>query len=180
MIEKVSGYSRNPCSLNRERDAAFAAKLLTLPIGFFFRVDGAFASISWRRECVRGGFAPSANELSWFYKGFRQSARPEAFPKCESSRSVLFPIQRTRVTWATWDVLYLLFSLATAIAGCMSNVTITSLWVRFGLSARESPLASRTNKTHSAWVSSALRDVHIILDTNKRIQNDVTIFSLLI
>ncbi len=25
MIENVSGYSRNPCSLNRERDAAFAA-----------------------------------------------------------------------------------------------------------------------------------------------------------
>ncbi len=25
----------NPCSLNRERDAAFAAKLLTLPTGFF-------------------------------------------------------------------------------------------------------------------------------------------------
>ncbi len=30
MIENLSGYSRNPCSLNRERDAAFAAKLLTL------------------------------------------------------------------------------------------------------------------------------------------------------
>ncbi len=35
MIENVSGYSRNPCSLNRERDAAFAAKLLALPTGFF-------------------------------------------------------------------------------------------------------------------------------------------------
>ncbi len=35
MIENVSGYSRNPCSLNRERDAAFAAKLLTLPTEFF-------------------------------------------------------------------------------------------------------------------------------------------------
>ncbi len=35
MIENVSGYSRNPCSLNRERDAAFAAKLLTLPTGLF-------------------------------------------------------------------------------------------------------------------------------------------------
>ncbi len=33
--ENVSRYSRNPCSLNRERDAAFAAKLLTLPTGFF-------------------------------------------------------------------------------------------------------------------------------------------------
>ncbi len=35
MIENVSGYSRNLCSLNRERDAAFAAKLLTLPTEFF-------------------------------------------------------------------------------------------------------------------------------------------------
>ncbi len=35
MKENVSGYSRNPCSLNRERDAAFAAKLLALPTGFF-------------------------------------------------------------------------------------------------------------------------------------------------
>ncbi len=35
MKKNVSGYSRNPCSLNRERDTAFAAKLLTLPTGFF-------------------------------------------------------------------------------------------------------------------------------------------------
>ncbi len=35
MKENISGYSRNPCSLNRERDTAFAAKLLTLPTGFF-------------------------------------------------------------------------------------------------------------------------------------------------
>ncbi len=35
MKENVSGYSRNPCSLNRERDTAFAAKLLMLPTGFF-------------------------------------------------------------------------------------------------------------------------------------------------
>ncbi len=35
MIENVSGYLRNPCSLNRERDTAFAAKLLTLPTGLF-------------------------------------------------------------------------------------------------------------------------------------------------
>ncbi len=37
MKENVSGYSRNPCSLNRERDTAFAAKLLTLPTGFFWQ-----------------------------------------------------------------------------------------------------------------------------------------------
>ncbi len=35
MIENVSGYSRNLCSLNRERDAAFAAKLHTQPTVLF-------------------------------------------------------------------------------------------------------------------------------------------------
>ncbi len=35
MKENVSSYSRNPCSQNRERDAVFAAKLLTLPTGLF-------------------------------------------------------------------------------------------------------------------------------------------------
>ncbi len=35
MTENISGYSRNPCSPNREREAAFAAKLLTLPAGIF-------------------------------------------------------------------------------------------------------------------------------------------------
>ncbi len=32
-------------------------------------VDGAFASMSWRRHCVRDGVAPPANELAWFYMG---------------------------------------------------------------------------------------------------------------
>ncbi len=32
-------------------------------------VDGAFASMTWRRHCVRDGVAPSANELAWFYMG---------------------------------------------------------------------------------------------------------------
>ncbi len=33
MKENVTDYSRNPCSLNRERDAVFAAKLFTLSTG---------------------------------------------------------------------------------------------------------------------------------------------------
>ncbi len=35
MKENILVYSRNPCSLNRERDTTFAAKLLTLPTGTF-------------------------------------------------------------------------------------------------------------------------------------------------
>ncbi len=45
MKENVSGYLRNPCSLSRERDTAFAAKLLTLPKGFF----SAEKSEEWMR-----------------------------------------------------------------------------------------------------------------------------------
>ncbi len=50
---------------------------------------GAFASISWRREYVRGGFAPSANDLAWFYMGFRQLACPGAFSKREKLKRCL-------------------------------------------------------------------------------------------
>ncbi len=35
MKENFSGYLRNPCSLNREQDAAFATKLLMLLTGTF-------------------------------------------------------------------------------------------------------------------------------------------------
>ncbi len=38
-------------------------------------VDGTFASMSWRRCGVRDGVAPSANELAWFYRGFRHRSR---------------------------------------------------------------------------------------------------------
>ncbi len=38
--------------------------------------------------------------------------------------------------------------------------------VRFGLSARARPLASRMNEMRE-WECSVLRDVHIVLDTNK-------------
>ncbi len=43
-------------------------------------VDGAFASMTWRRHCVRDGVAPSANELAWFYMG-SDSVTRKAFPK---------------------------------------------------------------------------------------------------
>ncbi len=39
-----------------------------LPMKENWGVDGAFADIDWRRECVRVGVAPSANELAWFYR----------------------------------------------------------------------------------------------------------------
>ncbi len=56
-------------------------------------VDGAFASINWRRECVRGGVSPSANELAWFYKGFRHRSRRRCSQSVNSfSRSISEPM----------------------------------------------------------------------------------------
>ncbi len=46
MKENVSGYSRNPCSLNGEWDAAFAVKLFTLP-------TGAFSAEKFEEQVVR-------------------------------------------------------------------------------------------------------------------------------
>ncbi len=67
MKENVSGYSRNPCSLNRERDAAFAAKLLTLPTGFFSAEKMNWRDSIWaqtrsrgrRSRCVKLSYAAS-------------------------------------------------------------------------------------------------------------------------
>ncbi len=73
MKENVSGYSCNPCSLNRERDAAFAAE-----------------------QVPRVASAPSANELAWFCTGFRQSARPGAFPKCVGFTKLLVPYSENK------------------------------------------------------------------------------------
>ncbi len=39
---------------------------------------GAFASIRYDMRTLGAASAPSANELPWFYMGFRQSARPGA------------------------------------------------------------------------------------------------------
>ncbi len=50
-------------------------------------VDGAFASMTWRRHCVRDGVAPSANELAWFYMG-SDSVTQWAFPKRSTQRWV--------------------------------------------------------------------------------------------
>ncbi len=46
----------------------------------------------------------SANELAWFYKGFRESVHPEGVPNASYLCSVPFPIRRTRVTRVTRDV----------------------------------------------------------------------------
>ncbi len=68
-------------------------------------VDGVFASISWWRECVRGGVAPSANELAWFYKGFRHRSRRRRSQSVNSfSRSVSEPMIENRMPYPTTNL----------------------------------------------------------------------------
>ncbi len=78
--------------------------------------------MTWRRHCVRDGVAPSANELAWFYMG-SDSVTRKAFPMRKAKlRSVSFPIQRTRVTRVTRDVL-LAWSVAD-FSSCQGNNSI--------------------------------------------------------
>ncbi len=84
MKENVSGYSRNPCSLNRERDAAFAAKLLTLPTGFF----SAEKSEEWMARSPVWPDDVIASETAWFYMGSRLG-HAEAFPKRKATQRLV-------------------------------------------------------------------------------------------
>ncbi len=58
-------------------------------------VDGAFASMTWRRHCVRDGVAPSANELAWFYMG-SDSVR-SGRSRSEKLRSVELPMKENLI-----------------------------------------------------------------------------------
>ncbi len=57
--------------------------------------------------------------------------------------------------------------LATAIAGCLSKVIITSHMSPFWTFCARAPPGFENEWTYSAWECSALREVHIVLDTNK-------------
>ncbi len=94
MTENVSGYSHNPCSLNRERDAAFAAKLLTLPTGFFSREksEEQMSGAALRHQPIHW------RDSIWVLDNRHAQRRSQSV---RSSRSVSFPIQRTRVTRVT-------------------------------------------------------------------------------
>ncbi len=68
MKENVSGYSRNPCSLNRERDTAFAAKLLTLPTGFFSAEkseEWMARSPVWPDDVIASEMASRHQPMNW-------------------------------------------------------------------------------------------------------------------
>ncbi len=109
MKENVSGYSRNPCSLNRERDTAFAAKLLTLPTGFFSAEkseEWMARSPVWPDNVIASETASRHQPMNWRDSIWVQDSltrrRSQSVLKL---RSVSFPIQRTRVTRVTRDVL---------------------------------------------------------------------------
>ncbi len=76
-------------------------------------VDGAFASMTWRRHCVRDGVAPSANELAWFYMGSRLG-HAEAFPK----RSTQCWVTYERELFWTYTMVKSLYSLKQWFSKC--------------------------------------------------------------
>ncbi len=94
MTENVSGYSRNPCSLNRERDAAFAAKLLTLAdrdlfVREIWGADGAFASVSWRRRAI-------SQWIGMILYGFQTIGMPRGVPEAWKLTQRLVPYSENK------------------------------------------------------------------------------------
>ncbi len=70
-------------------------------------VDGAFASMIWRRHCVRDGVAPSANELAWFYMA-SDSVTRKAFPKRKKATQCWVTYERELLCehtcpWKAWS-----------------------------------------------------------------------------
>ncbi len=107
MKENISGYSRNPCSLNRERDTAFAAKLLTLPTGFFSAEkseEWMARSPVWPDDVIASETASRHQPINWRDSIWVQNRSRRGRSRSVKLRSVSFPIQRTRVTRVTRDV----------------------------------------------------------------------------
>ncbi len=106
MKENVSGYSRNPCSLNRERDTAFAAKLLRLPTGFFSAEkseEWMARSPVWPDDVIASETASRHQPMNWRDSIWVQDSVTRRRSR-SGQRRVSFPIQRTRVTRVTRDV----------------------------------------------------------------------------
>ncbi len=106
MKENVSGYSRNPCSLNRERDTAFAAKLLRLPTAFFSAEkseEWMARSPVWPDDVIASETASRHQPMNWRDSIWVQDSVTRRRSR-SGQRSVSFPIQRTRVTRVTRDV----------------------------------------------------------------------------
>ncbi len=86
MKENVSGYSHNPCFLNRERDTAFAAKLLTLPTGFFSAEkseEWMARSPVWPDDVIASETASRHQPMNW-----RDSIWAQTWSRGRRSRSV--------------------------------------------------------------------------------------------
>ncbi len=107
-IENFLGYSRNPCSLNRKRDAAWAFHALGMPLGVpIVWSPYRITPIHWLmvRRCPWRTYVVS---LYWRTRHLLLSRKEPCRQREELGRKccVSFPIQRTRVTRVTRDVLY--------------------------------------------------------------------------
>ncbi len=107
-IENVSGYSHNPCSLNRERDTALNASGTpsAWPSLSPYRITPIHWLMArrrlWRNDVVRSYWRTRHPLLRFLCR--KEPCRQRV--ELGSKRSVSFPIQRTRVTRVTRDVLF--------------------------------------------------------------------------
>ncbi len=105
----VSGYSRNPCSLNRERDAALNASgtpPCVTDVWSLYRITPIHWLMAqrrlWRNHVVSSYWRTRHPLLRFLCRKEPCRQREELGSEC----SVSFPIQRTRVTRVTRDVLF--------------------------------------------------------------------------
>ncbi len=99
MKENVSGYSRNPCSLNRERDAAFAAKLLTLPTGFFSAEkseEWMARSPVWPDDVIASEMASRHQPMNWRDSIWVQTRSRSGRSRCIKATQRLVPYSENK------------------------------------------------------------------------------------
>ncbi len=90
MKENVSGYSRNPCSLNRKRDAAYAAKLLTL-LTLLTEISEEWMARSpvWADDVIASEMASRHKPMNWRDSIWVQTSVAQwAFPMRSTQRLV--------------------------------------------------------------------------------------------
>ncbi len=92
-------------------------------------VDGAFASMTWRRHCVRDGVAPSANELVWFYMG-SDSVTRKAVPKRKKATQC----------WVTYE----------RELRCCPGKTNCTVYITLGSSGSRTRLSFPHNQKHTS------------------------------
>ncbi len=108
-LKNISGYSRNPCSLNRERDAACLMLwecLLRDRCLKPYRIMTIHWLMARRRPWRTHVCSPYRRTRHLLLRFLCRKEPCRQHEELGSKRSVSFPVQRTRVTWVTQNVLF--------------------------------------------------------------------------